>query len=234
MSNAAKAIQDGAGTTLFRTTCVVLSIVILFAITLGGSVLSVTSRYGPKLFVNWFRHLTNWNAIICSLWLLVAASSKVSNPNETLIGFGYFVVLLNLFVTFVRWGWFRISNVRSQPAMFFSDVIVHALIPAVTCVSVFMVCHHENADWMTHRRAVVWGIVSFWVLIILWYAINMILKKFKIVSWPYPNGAGKSLPRDIYQGDSSTRAFWFYMANNFVQALALSGIVAFYAFARSQ
>jgi len=218
---------------VFSVCCAVLAIVILLAITLGGAMLTATTHQGPRLFVNWFRHLTNWNAIICAVWLLTVASSRLDTPSPTLLGFGYLVALLNLFVIFVRWGWFRVANLWQTPQFFFSDVIIHALVPIVTCASVVMVAEGGVTSWTEQRKQAVYGIVAFWALVLLWYGINFVLKRCNIVSWPYPNGAGKTLPKDIYKGPRTARAFWFYMGNNIVAAAALSGLVAFYVFARA-
>jgi hypothetical protein len=219
---------------IFQIACAVLGLVIVIATCLGGSILSAKTRQGPRIFSNWFRHLTNWNAIFCTLWLFVVASSRLERANTTLLSFGYFALLMNLFVLFVRWGWFRVSSMKKNASWFFSDLIIHALVPVVVGVSVFMVVEGSGVDWKDQRNAVLYGILAFWVVAVLWYGINFLLKKLKIVSWPYPNGAGKSLPKDIYGENRTPKAFWFYMATNLVVALTLSSLLFCYVFARQE
>jgi hypothetical protein len=132
---------------LFAAACAVLGLVIIVAVCIGGSVLSASTRHGARIFSNWFRHLTNWNAIFGALWLLVAASSKLAKTNTTLISFGFFVLLMNLFVLFVRWGWFRVASLRQNASWFFSDLIIHALVPLVVSVSIFMVVEGSGLRW---------------------------------------------------------------------------------------
>lgn len=207
-----------------------LALVIVLATALGGCIMSATTKHGPALFTNWFRHLTNWNAIISALWFAVLATSDVSGPHPTVVGFGYTVALLNLFVFFVRWGWFRVANLRTHPHFFFSDIIIHALIPLIVCISVAMTTRTNK--WSDQKGQVMNGIAAFWAIILVWYIVNYALVRLNMLDWPYPNGAGRTLPRDIFPSQRTSRAFWYYLGTNIVIALALSAFAFIYVFAR--
>jgi len=177
----------------------VLGAIIAISTVVGGSALSASTKHGPKLFNIWFRHLTNWNAMISSLWFIVVGILVLHHDNPmspTMLSFGYATTLLNLFVFFVRCGWFRISNARTHPHHFFSDIIIHALVPLATCVLFAMLA--PSIAWTSHTRPVAHGIIAFWVILCLWYLVNYLLEHYGIVQWPYLNGAGKGLPQDIY------------------------------------
>lgn len=218
---------------MFRVACAALGIVIILAITLGGSILSATSRSGPQLFCQWFRHLTNWNIIFSSIWFLSLATIGVERPSAQLLGLGYFVVLMNLFVFFVRWGWFRIANVREKPSHYFGDIIVHALIPLVACASVAMVTRGDEEDWARQRTPLFVGMAVFWIVLVVWYVVNNMLRRYKIFDWPYPNGAGQTLPKDIYNDAHNDRAFWYYFFMNVMIALVLSSLMFIYVYGRT-
>lgn len=78
----------------------------------------------------------------------------------------------------------------------FCDVIIHALVPLAQLVSIVVM--FSNVPNKLVQSSVAQGILGFWVIVILWYALNYALVKSQKLPWPYTNGAGVSLPRDIY------------------------------------
>lgn len=96
---------------IIRATHIVIGIVILLSCLMGGVAMAVSNIRRSQVFHLWFRHMTSWNAIIASLWFFLVATTPRSS-NTMFIAFGLTTLLLNLFVFFVRWGWFRISSLH--------------------------------------------------------------------------------------------------------------------------
>lgn len=68
----------------------------------------MNKKFGPAIFLYWLRHLTNWNAILSALWFILIGAFARQLDAKPLIVLGIITVLLNSFVFFVRWGWFKI------------------------------------------------------------------------------------------------------------------------------
>lgn len=219
-------MQEGA----LRASFGLAGVAILAASVTGASAFTLVAKDGARSYMQWTRHLTNWNAILTSLWLLVAAQQPPARPSAAMLGFGYAVVLLNLFVFFVRWGWFRISSLWRSPSHLFGDVVIHALVPIIAGASFLLAT--RRAPIKDHRTPVIVGIVFFWIIIVLWYIINLVLVKMDVVKWPYPNGAGRDVPRDIYPDRTSSRAFLVYIGLNAIAALSISALAIVFVYAR--
>jgi hypothetical protein len=102
----------------------------------------------------------------------------------------------------------------------------------MTFISFFLVTH--GAPSATLKDALVPSLVGFWSIAIVWYTINYLLSKFGMLPWPYPNGAGQSLPKDIYESNhhQTPMAFRVYLGLNAVIAVTLTLIVVIYTHGR--
>lgn len=151
-----------------------------------------------------------------------------------MIAFGFTTLLLNLFVFMVRWGWFRISKFHDAKHHVFGDIIIHALVPMITFLSVAIITSHApHSIW---RQALIPSLVAFWFILILWYAINYTLSKLKILPWPYPNGAGRTIPRDIYKDPEqhTPAAIRAYMSLNAMIAVSLTLLLILFVLGRPE
>jgi hypothetical protein len=158
---------------------------------------------------------------LSALWFVLLGFFARQLDARPLIVLGIITTLLNSFVFFVRWGWFKIQPIRTNPSLVFCDIIIHALVPLATLVSIVVML--KNVDSSKTQACVAQGILGFWVILVLWYAINYALVKTNRLPWPYTNGAGVSLPQDIYQNQSSAkRPYIAYMTLNFLIALLLT------------
>lgn len=59
---------------LFTATHAILALVILLSCVMGGVAMALMNIRRSQVFHLWFRHMTSWNAIISSLWLLTVAT----------------------------------------------------------------------------------------------------------------------------------------------------------------
>jgi hypothetical protein len=179
----------------FKYTNITLAVVVLVSTLLACAVFALNPKFGPAIFLNWFRHLTNWNALLTVLWLILIGH-LAPRFNTQLLSMGIAILLLNLFVFFVRWGWFKIQPIARNPSLLFGDIIIHALVPLVALISF---CTITSSLKTSDLSASFWvGLIIFWCILILWYVLNFALKHYDLLPWPYTNGAGISLPQDLF------------------------------------
>lgn len=216
----------------FKYTNITLAVIVLVSTLLACAVFALNPKFGPAIFLNWFRHLTNWNALLTVLWL-VLIGQMAPRYNTQLLSMGVAVVLLNLFVFFVRWGWFKIQPIARNPSLLFGDIIIHALVPLVALISFCTIALSIKTNDLSSSF---WaGLVAFWVIVIIWYVLNYSLKHYEYLPWPYTNGAGISLPQDLFpRHHDQSRPFHAYMLFNIVIALLLSGLVYILVFMRKE